>query len=144
MLKLFERFKKKEIYVVKPFVSPPPQLPKKPFLQVGSLYICYTNNKDNITVGKYLGEKEFDHNRFTLSIFEDVVTKDEYLHMVGILYYTEKRLRAMSSLHYTDLIELFFHKDGPYEMAEQINEEYVDPITNMHSIMTAIQSELSK
>lgn len=89
------------------------------YLEIGKLYILITNNQDNLSVAEYLGEqehyKEDGSVKFSLSIFKDVVTKDEYFSLGKHIAFTEKRLKALSNMHYTDVVELMFHTE--YEPA---------------------------
>lgn len=108
-------------------------------LTVGQKYIMIGNNKDNISVGTYLGEQEYPN--FTMSLFEDVVTKEKCVSMRKHIAFTKKRLLALSSLHYTDVVELMFHQDDAYECNEESmpsEELYIDPMQNYEIIMSAI------
>lgn len=113
------------------------------------LYIMISNNKDNLSVGKYLYEQEYlDDNgniKFTLSIFEDVVTKEVGFSMGKHIAFTEKRLKALSNMHYTDVVELMFHTDDEYECINAPTKDvYIDPLENFEIIMNAIKAGETK
>lgn len=120
---------------------------KKPnTLEIGRLYILITNNKDNLSVAEYLGEqehyKEDGSVKFSLSIFKDVVTKEEYFSLGKHIAFTEKRLKALSNMHYTDVVELMFHTEYEYECKDAPTKDvYLDPLENFEIIMNAIRGE---
>mgnify|MGYP000859431728 FL=1 len=120
---------------------------KRPnYLEIGKLYILITNNQDNLSVAEYLGEqehyKEDGSVKFSLSIFKDVVTKDEYFSLGKHIAFTEKRLKALSNMHYTDVVELMFHTEYEYECKDAPTKDvYIDPLENFEIIMNAIRGE---
>ena len=70
------------------------------------------------------------------------MTKDEYFSLGKHIAFTEKRLKALSNMHYTDVVELMFHTEYEYECKDAPTKDvYIDPLENFEIIMNAIRGE---
>ncbi len=108
----------------------------KMYLKANHLYLSITNNKDNIHVLQYIGEKFV--GKHTFPVFRDILDEkgEELYCMSALIAYTEKRFKTLSKLSYDEVMELFYQREFPYQY--EFNKEgdknkdqtYIDPIVN--------------
>ena len=111
-------------------------------LEVGALYMLISNNKDNITVATYIGEHEYEHKRFTLSIFKDVLTGDEIASLAKPIRFTETRFKALSKLHFDEVISILYFQLDEWDFnTNNINNDgsYINPWDHYNKVMKKIK-----
>lgn len=111
-------------------------------LEVGALYMLISNNKDNITVASYVGEHEYEHKKFTLSVFKDVLTGDEIASLAKPIRFTETRFKALSKLHFDEVISILYFQldDWDFNMGNiQDDGSYINPCEHYKKVMNKLK-----
>lgn len=111
-------------------------------LDVGALYMLISNNKDNITVATYVGEHEYEHKRFTLSIFKDVLTGDEIASLAKPIRFTETRFKALSKLHFDEVISILYFQLDEWDFNTSNIQDagsYINPWEHYKKVMNKLK-----
>lgn len=111
-------------------------------LEVGALYMLISNNKDNIMVAKYIGEHEYEHKKFTLPVFKDVLTGDEISSLAKPIRFTETRFKALSKLHFNEVISILYFQldDWDFDIGNiEDGESYINPWEHYKKVMNKLK-----
>lgn len=115
-------------------------------LEIGALYMLISNNKDNITVASYVGEHEYEHKKFTLSIFKDVLTGDEIASLAKPIRFTETRFKALSKLHFDEVISILYFQLDDWEVNVHTMKDdgsFINPWEHYKKVMNKVKEYIN-
>lgn len=115
-------------------------------LEVGALYMLISNNKDNITVASYIGEHEYEHKKFTLSVFKDVLTGDEIASLAKPIRFTETRFTALSKLHFHEVISILYFQLDDWEVNVHTMKDdgsFINPWEHYKKVMNKLKDTIN-